>query len=84
MKTLTLSDGRVAEIRTPKGRDMRNANRVAAGDEMGMVYAVIASCTTIGGVQLVMEDVDDMELSDITMLTQALNLGNVPSSTTNT
>lgn len=72
--SVTLSDGRVAKIRKGKGRDMRLAARgVNPGtDPIGYAMALAAQLTEIDGSQIVAEDLDDMEMGDVSAIMGAM------------
>ena len=77
--TLTLSDGRRATIRRGKGRDLLAAARMAGGQEpMAIAFGLVARLVTIEGQALTIEDVEDMDLGDVTAL-QGRVMGNAAS-----
>jgi hypothetical protein len=71
IKTVTLSDGRVATVRRPKGRDMEEAERAGGESKTGYLFAFIARTTTIDGKPIVLEDVRELYASDIDLLSKA-------------
>jgi len=68
MATITLSDGRVAEIRKGKGRDAMKAQRVSGTDISKFFPALMAELVTIGGQPMVMEDFEELDLQDFLTL----------------
>lgn len=72
--SVTLSDGRVAVIRKGKGRDMRLAARGVnpASDPIGYAMALAAQLTEIDGNQIVAEDLDEMEMGDVSAIMGAM------------
>lgn len=64
MTQVTLSDGRVAVIRPGKGRDAMNAQKVSGTNVEKFFPALMAQLITIEGVQLVMEDFEELPLQD--------------------
>jgi hypothetical protein len=77
-RTVTLPSGKLAEFRSPSGRDVRLARRHCnpATDDIGFAYAVIAQVTMIDGKPIVMEDVDEMSMDDVSVLTKEVLAGN--------
>jgi hypothetical protein len=71
--TLALTDGRVAVVRRPKGRDMRLAGRAvgAAADAIERLYATLAQIVTIDGKPITKEECDEMWADDIESLSKA-------------
>jgi len=67
-KEVILSDGRKAVIRKGKGRDVKAAMRVSGADSSIYLFALIAQLTTIEGNAIVMEDLEDMGMADVTKL----------------
>jgi hypothetical protein len=71
-KTLTLSDGKVAVIRRPKGRDLVAAMTLAgAENRYKYTCALLAQIATIDGAPRVMEDVLELYASDIDLMATA-------------
>lgn len=68
---LTLSTGASCKVVALKGRDMVQAQRVADGDQAKVMFALTAIATTIDGKQIVVEDLEDMPLSDAVKIQQA-------------
>lgn len=69
-KQVTLSDGKVATIRRPKGRDLIRAHD-AAGDganRFKFTCAMLAQIVTLDGRACVFEDVQELYASDIDRL----------------
>lgn len=62
-KTLTLSDGRVAELRDAKGRDLVAAAKLT-DDPNALSLALAAQVLTIEGVPVVFEDLLEWPLRD--------------------
>jgi len=63
-KVFQLSDGRSCKVIALKGRDMVQAQRVADGDQAKIMFALTAMATTIDEKQIVVEELEDMSLSD--------------------
>lgn len=60
-----LSDGRVATVRRPKGRDIRDAGRlVPGGNEMELGMAMASVATSINGEPVNYDDFLELELED--------------------
>lgn len=76
MSTTTLSDGRIAQIRAPKGRDSVKAARVLSETDlknpMAVSMALLAQVTTIDGIGLTYEDMMELSLADIGKLQVAM------------
>ena len=71
-KTITLSDGTVATIQRPRGRDLIRAQQVAGDDnKFKFTCAMLAQVTTLGGEPCVMEDIMELWASDIDLLSKA-------------
>lgn len=68
---LTLSTGALCKVVALKGRDMVQAQRVADGDQAKIMFALTAIATTINGQQIVVEELEDMPLSDALKIQQA-------------
>jgi hypothetical protein len=81
-RTITLPSGRVATVRTGKGRDLVQASRLAGGgkDPMKLSLAIVSVLVTIDGRPVVVEDVEEMDLPDVMKL-MGETLGNDASST---
>jgi hypothetical protein len=70
-KTITLSDGIVATIRRPRGRDLVHAQEVAGADnKFKFTCAMLAQVTRFGGEPCVMEDIMELWASDIDLLSK--------------
>lgn len=75
IRTITLpASGKVVEIRKGKGRDMRMAARHVnpAQDPIGYAMALAATLATIDGKQMLPEDLDDMDMDDVTAVMSGL------------
>lgn len=59
-REVKLPSGKVARIREFIGRDIREAQKVADGEAGSLIFAIIATTTTIDGKGITMEDVDAM------------------------
>src|SRR5262249_12101984 len=71
VKAVTLSDGTVATIRRPRGRDLVRAQEVAATEnKFQFTCAMLAQITQIGGEPCVMEDIMELWASDIDLLSR--------------
>jgi hypothetical protein len=71
VKTVTLSDGSVATIRRPRGRDLVRAQEVAGTDnKFRFTCAMLAQITQLNGEPCVMEDIMELWASDIDLLSQ--------------
>lgn len=68
MGQITLSDGRIAEVRAGKGRDAMNAQKVSGTDTSKFFAALMAQLVTIDGKSLVMEDFEELPLQDFLVL----------------
>lgn len=67
-KELTLSDGSIAKIGEFKGKHVLQAQKVVGKDSDKMLFALIASCVQINDKPIVMEDLDEMNGSDVLTL----------------
>jgi hypothetical protein len=74
-KTITLPSGRVAEIARLKGKHIREAMRLAGGDESLLSFAMVALATRIDGNPITIEELDEMESEDLLPLLGALGNG---------
>jgi|SRR5215469_4528585 len=71
VKTITLSDGTVAMIRRPRGRDLVRAQEVAGTDnKFKFTCAMLAQVTQLTGEPCVMEDIMELWASDIDLLSR--------------
>jgi len=71
-KTVTLSDGTIATIRKPRGRDLVRAQDVAATDnKFKFTCAMLAQVTALNGEPCVMEDIMELWASDVNLLSEA-------------
>ena len=69
-KEITLSDGRSCKVVALKGRDMRLASRASSDDPSKATYAMAAQGTYIDG-WIVLEDLDEMPMKDVTKILEA-------------
>jgi len=72
-KTLTLSDGTVAVIRRPRGRDLARAQMIVPDPEVKKIEytaAMLAQVTTLNGDPCVMEDILELWAGDINLLSK--------------
>jgi hypothetical protein len=68
-KTITLSDGAVATIRKPRGRDLVRAQQIANDDnKFKFTCAMLAQVTQLNGEPCVMEDIMELWAADIDLL----------------
>jgi hypothetical protein len=71
VKTITLSDGTVATIRRPRGRDLVRAQEVAGSDnKFKFTCAMLAQVTQLSNEGCVMEDIMELWASDIDLLSR--------------
>ena len=71
VKTVTLSDGTVATIRRPRGRDLVCAQEVAGSDnKFKFTCAMLAQLTQLSSEPCVMEDIMELWASDIDLLSR--------------
>lgn len=71
VKTITLSDGTVATIRRPRGRDLVRAQEVAGTDnKFKFSCAMLAQVTQLNSEPCVMEDIMELWASDIDLLSR--------------
>ena len=69
IKAVTLSDGRIAKLRRPRGKDLIVAQNAAPGDnKIKYTCALLAQIMTVDDHVVVLEDVQEMYASDIDML----------------
>ena len=70
-KSVTLSDGTIAIIRRPRGRDLIRAQEVAGKDnKFKFTCALLGQITQLNGEPCVMEDIEELWASDIDRLSQ--------------
>lgn len=76
-RTVSLPSGKKAAVRPLKGRDLLKAARMAGGsqDNMRLAFGIIAVGAEIDGKPLVIEDVEELDLGDVTTLMAAV-MGN--------
>jgi len=69
-RKLTLPSGRVAAIRTGKGRDLMHAHRAVQGnsDPTAIVFALVATLCEVEGKPVTYEEVLEMDLQDVLAL----------------
>ena len=73
LKTITLSDGRIATIGDFKGKHLLAAQRAAGGEQEKVPFGMIAACVTIDGAKIVIEDLEEMDGRDVFKLIGELN-----------
>lgn len=71
-KTLTLSDGRTAVIRTGKGREVVEAQKQMGTDTSKFMSVITALLTSIDGQSVVFEDLLELEMIDYMQIQQAV------------
>ncbi|MBV8056738.1 MAG: hypothetical protein JOZ29_14985 [Deltaproteobacteria bacterium] len=72
VKTITLSDGTIATLRRPRGRDLVRAQAVAGTDnKFQFTCAMLAQVAQLAGEPCVMEDIMELWASDIDLLSKA-------------
>jgi hypothetical protein len=70
-KTVTLSDGTVATVRRPRGRDLIRAQDAAGGEnKFKFTCAMLAQVTQLNGEPCVMEDIMELWAEDIDLLSR--------------
>jgi hypothetical protein len=67
-KEINLPSGKVAVIVPFKGKHVREAQRIAGGDVSNIMFAMISLTTSIDGNPILMEDMDEMDGSDVLAL----------------
>lgn len=67
-KEIKLPSGKIAVIEPFKGKHVREAQRIAGGDVSNIMFAMISLTTTIEGHAVLMEDMDEMDGSDVLAL----------------
>lgn len=84
MAEITLSNGKTAEMTAGTGRDLIEAQRLAAGSNDQLVLALASRLLRVGGKPIVYEDLLDWPLLDVVAVIDALNgtLGKALSRTT--
>ena len=71
LKTITLSDGTIAVIRKPRGRDLIRAQDVAGSDnKFKFTCAMLAQVTQLNGEPCVIEDIMELWAADIDLLSR--------------
>ncbi len=71
VKTVTLSDGTIATVRKPRGRDLIRAQEVAGSDnKFKFTCAMLAQVTQLNGDPCVMEDIMELWAADIDLLSR--------------
>lgn len=80
-RTVPLPSGRTATVRPLKGRDLLAAARMAGGsqDNMRLAFGLIAVGAEIDGKPLVIEDVEELDMGDVTTLMAAVAGNAAPS-----
>ena len=82
VKTLTLpQSGKTATIRSGKGRDMRAIHRLTNGAPEDATFAMIAVLAQIDGQPVLFEDVLEMDIPDISALSDAIGQNFSPTPT---
>jgi hypothetical protein len=70
-KTVTLSDGTIATVRKPRGRDLVRAQDAAGGEnKFKFTCAMLAQVTELNGEPCVMEDIMELWAADIDLLSR--------------
>jgi hypothetical protein len=70
-KTVTLSDGTLATVRKPRGRDLVRAQDFAGSDnKFKFTCAMLAQVTQLNGEPCVMEDIMELWAADIDLLSR--------------
>ena len=67
-KEITLPSGKVASIGEFKGKHIREAQRIADGEQDKFMFALISLTSTIDGMPVVAEDLDEMSGADVLAL----------------
>lgn len=67
-KKIELKDGKIAVIGEFKGKHISAAQRLVGDDKEKMILALIATCVTIDGKPILIEDLDEMPGSDVLKL----------------
>lgn len=67
-KEIKLPSGKVAIIGEFKGKHIREAQRIADGQQDKFLFALISITSTIDGQPIVVEDLDEMSGADVMML----------------
>ena len=71
VKTVALSDGSIATLRRPRGRDLIRAQEIAGNDnKFKFTCAMLAQITQLANEPCVMEDVMELWASDIDLLSR--------------
>lgn len=63
-KGLLLSGDRIAVIKEGTGADVEDAGVISAGNQKKYMSAMMAKCTSIDGMGMVMEDLADLPMKD--------------------
>lgn len=73
-KSITLSNGRTVQVRSPKGRDSNRAWDVVGekASKFKFTCALLAQISTIDGKPCVFEDIQELLLSDIDIMASAV------------
>ena len=74
-KEVTLPSGKKAVIKSFKGRDIRQAQKIAGDDTSMVIFAIIAVTTTIDGEEVTAEELDDMDGMDVFELMNSFGSG---------
>lgn len=71
-KSVTLSDGTIAKVREPRGRDLIRAQDVAgeSDNKFKFTCAMLSMVTLLNGEPCVFEDIMDLSAKDINLLSQ--------------
>lgn len=72
-KEITLPSGAVATKLEFKGKHVRNAQRLADGDQSMALFALISVATLIDGKPILIEDIDEMDGRDVIVLMAEYN-----------
>lgn len=76
-----LPSGAVAHMmEKPKGKHLRQAQRMAGNDQASLTYAIVAVIATVDGRSLNLDEVLELDLHDVTTLLHMFNVGKGDSS----
>jgi hypothetical protein len=76
IKEITLPSGKIAKLEEYKGKHIREASKIADGDQTKLMFALISLCATIDDQPILMEDLDEMNGRDVMMLMTEFNDAN--------
>ena len=72
-RTIKLRSGKIVSVFAGKGRDMSEASRLIKGDTARLPAALMARLVTVDGNKMVMEDYEDLPMTDYMAIQEVMS-----------